>query len=66
MPKKLQQQLKFSSTALLYPSPEVKNPLTVAKGFIAVTEGYTNAFYRVRLEDGTKGFVKEADYKKAK
>ena len=65
-PKKLQQQLKFSSTALLYPSPAVKNPLTVAKGFIAVTEGYTNAFYRVRLEDGTKGFVKEADYKKAK
>ena len=65
-PKKLQQQLKFSSTALLYPSPNVKNPMTVTKGFIAVTEGYTNGFYRVKLDDGIKGFVKEADYKRAK
>lgn len=65
-PRKLNEKLKFSSSAILYPGPFPKNAYSNKGGFIAVTEGFTNGFYRVRLEDGSKGFVQVSELKKAK
>lgn len=64
-PKKLLQSVKLGTTATLYAGPDSKNPYNIKTGFIATSEAITNGFYRVKLKDGSKGFVKESDFKKA-
>ncbi len=64
-PRKLLQSVKLGTTANLYAGPDSKNPYNIKTGFIATSEAFTNGFYRVKLKDGSKGFVKESDFKKA-
>lgn len=62
----LLESVKLASSANVYLGPNTKNPKGIKAGFNATSEAFTNGFYRVKLQDGSKGFVKESDFKKAK
>ncbi len=63
--KKLNDKLEFSSSNKLYPGPSTKNPYAIKGNFVATTQGYGKGFYRVVLENGSKGYVREVDLRKA-
>ncbi len=56
---------QLGKNTAIYPAPEKKNPykITVEKTF--TTEGYSNNYYRVLLDNGAKVYISAADLKKA-
>ncbi len=61
--KILSKKYTLTSKTKLYPAPEKKNAYQPYAAMTAVTEAYTNNYYRVKLANGAKGFVWAGDLK---
>lgn len=55
--KNLNERFKTTTKTKLYPSPNRQNPLAITGPMVVRTESFSNNFYRVLLENGSKAYV---------